>query len=113
MERTGISQTELARRLGVTQPSISYWLSGANTPSMSIAKKLLFMGMTVGELFDAETEAFVFKGKRVNKRKMSADVVETALASLVNGDGGKINDRDTCMQIVKIGLEELYANKAK
>lgn len=113
LARTGISQTDLAERLGVTQAAISYWSSGSNTPSMAIAKKLIFMGMTMGELFDAETEAFLFKGRKVNRRRMSADVVETALVSLVDGDGGAINDKDACLQIVKIGLEELYKQKAK
>ena len=116
LNRTGLSQTELARKIGVTQASISYWSSGTNFPSIDIAKKLLFMGMTLSELFDAETEAFVFKdvkGKRVNKRRMSADIVESALSDLVEGKTDKLVDRDTCRQIVRIGLEELFVEKSK
>jgi transcriptional regulator with XRE-family HTH domain len=42
-----ISQSELARRLGVSQPTVSDWISGKKTPSgdkvLSLAKE---MGVT-------------------------------------------------------------------
>ena len=113
MQRTGLSQTDLCKKLNVTQAAISYWAANKNTPSMDIAKKLLMLGMTIAELFDAETEAIVFRGRRINKKKMSADVVETALASLIGNPKGNITNRDACMQIVKTGLEELFENKSK
>jgi transcriptional regulator with XRE-family HTH domain len=44
---SGISQSELARRLGVSQPTVSDWISGKKTPSgdkvLSLAKE---MGVT-------------------------------------------------------------------
>ena len=108
-----MSQTALAAELDVTQASISYWSSGKATPSLAVLKKLILMGMTLGEIFDAETEAFVLKGKRKDKKKLAADVVETALTNLVNGKSGKITDKGACTQIVKIGLEELFLQKSK
>ena len=43
----GISQSELARRLGVSQPTVSDWIAGKKTPSgdkvLSLAKE---MGIT-------------------------------------------------------------------
>ncbi len=110
MQRKGLSQTELADKLGVTQAAISYWSSGKATPSLQVLKQLIFMGVTLEEIFDAETEAFLLKVKRTNKKKLAADVVETALASLVGGDGS-VTDKNTCMQIVKIGLTELFTKK--
>ncbi len=41
MEHYGLSQTEMARRLGVSKGQISHWISGRNVPSMeSIARFL-------------------------------------------------------------------------
>lgn len=111
--RTGLTQTDIAQQLSVTQATVSSWSQNRTTPTIQQLKTLILMGMTIAEVFDEETEAFVFKGKRVNRKKLSADVVETALSALVNGDPGKITDKDTCTQIVKIGLAELFAKKDK
>lgn len=113
LSRKGISQTDLATSLNTTQASISYWAAGKTTPSLATLKQLILMGMTLGEIFDAETEAFVLKGKKGQSKKLAADVVYTALVSLVSGEGGKVNDKDTCRRIVKTGLEELFTLKAK
>lgn len=109
--RTGLTQTDIAQQLSVTQATVSSWSQNRTTPSIQQLKALILMGMTISEVFDEETEAFVFKGKKLNRKKMSADVVETALAGLVNNELGKITDKDTCTQIVKIGLAELFAKK--
>lgn len=39
-EKTGISQGELARRIGVTQSAISQYENGDATPKLAIAAKL-------------------------------------------------------------------------
>lgn len=113
LNRKGLSQTELASILHTTQASISYWAAGKTTPSLATLKQLIMMGMTLGEIFDAETEAFVLKGKKGQNKKLAADVVYTALVSLVSGDAGKVKDKGTCRRIVQTGLEELFALKAK
>lgn len=83
------------------------------TPTIAQMKTLIFMGMTIGEVFDSETEAFVMKGKRSNNKRLCADVVESALSNLVNGKSDKITDKDTCTAIVRIGLEELFNQEDK
>lgn len=40
MERNGESQYDLSRLLSVSQPTISYWLSGIKTPRMGTVDKL-------------------------------------------------------------------------
>lgn len=112
MQRCGYTQTELADTLSVKQATISYWASGKATPSLATLKTLILMGMTIGEIFDAETEAFVMKNKAIPSKKIFADVVRTGLVSLVNGKG-PVTDKNACMQIVKTGLEELFAQKDK
>jgi transcriptional regulator with XRE-family HTH domain len=39
-ERAGLSQAELARRLGINQPSLSRWESGQGEPGLSIIRPL-------------------------------------------------------------------------
>lgn len=113
LNRKGLSQTELAGILHTTQATISYWAAGKTTPSLTTLKQLIMMGMTLSEIFDAETEAFVLKGKKGQSKKLAADVVYTALVSLVSGNGGKVNDSEACRRIVKTGLEELFSVKSK
>jgi transcriptional regulator with XRE-family HTH domain len=42
---SGISQSELARRLGVSQPTVSDWISGKKTPS---GDKVLLLSREMG-----------------------------------------------------------------
>lgn len=107
-QRENLTQTDIADRLSVTQATVSSWSMNRTTPTIPQIKKLIFMGMTIGEVIDAETEAFVLKGKRQNARKLAADAVETALVNLVNGNTDKITDKATCTKIVKMGIEELF-----
>jgi transcriptional regulator with XRE-family HTH domain len=52
IERVGIaSQKELAKRLGVTQVTVSKWAKGTGTPTFEMCRTLLDMGMVVEELF--------------------------------------------------------------
>ncbi len=44
----GISQEELAKRLGVTQQAVAYWESGKKHPKREIFKKLI--KITNGEI---------------------------------------------------------------
>lgn len=111
-QRCGLTQTDIADKLSVTQATVSSWAMNRTTPTLAQLKQLIFMGMTIGEIFDAETEAFVMKNKAIPSKKIFADVVRTGLVSLVNGKG-PVTDKNACMQIVKTGLEELFAQKDK
>lgn len=51
-----ISQTELARRVGVSQPTVWGWLAGESLPAATTLKKLaLVTGLSVDELLDQPT----------------------------------------------------------
>lgn len=39
-ERAGMSQHEVARRLGINQSSVAYWETGKNTPRASMLVRL-------------------------------------------------------------------------
>lgn len=40
LAHAGISQAELARRTGVSEPTVSQWVKGTRTPSMASMKKI-------------------------------------------------------------------------
>ena len=111
-QRCGITQTEIADRLSVTQATVSSWAMNRTTPTLAQLKQLIFMGMTLGEVFDAETEAFITKKTRPNKKQLCKDVVVTALASVVGGEG-KIITKAACLELVLTGLEEICTNHEK
>ncbi len=53
LESNQISQTELAKRVGVSQPTVWGWLSGESLPSATTLKKLASAtGMSVDDLLD-------------------------------------------------------------
>lgn len=53
LDQQQISQTELAQRVGVSQPTVWGWLSGKSLPAATTLKKLAVVtGMTVDELLD-------------------------------------------------------------
>ena len=54
LARTGMNQSELARRLGTTSANVSKWVRGEGVPSYGICVSLLKMGMTQEELFGDE-----------------------------------------------------------
>lgn len=52
MKRVGLkNQTELAKKLGIKQGTVSAWAVGASSPTYEKCIELLEMGMTVEELF--------------------------------------------------------------
>lgn len=53
-ERLGISQAELARRMGVKHTSVIQWETGKAMPAAAKLPKLAeVLGVEIGELFDA------------------------------------------------------------
>lgn len=56
-ETLRISQSELARRIGVSQVSVSMYESGETTPKLLIAAKLAsVLGMTCEELVNGKAD---------------------------------------------------------
>ena len=50
-ENNNLSQTELAKQIGVTQQAISYYENNKNEPTIGICEKLAdFYGITIDEL---------------------------------------------------------------
>lgn len=48
----GLTQVEVAKKVGVNQGAVSYWESGTNFPALKYRKKLAKLyGCTVDELF--------------------------------------------------------------
>lgn len=55
-KRTGMSQNEVARRLGIDQSSVAYWETGRNIPRASLLVKLADLYCcTIDELMGRET----------------------------------------------------------
>ncbi len=54
LARKGYSQTSLAEKLGTTSQNVNRWVTGVGVPSYEFCKKLLELGMTIGELFGIE-----------------------------------------------------------
>jgi transcriptional regulator with XRE-family HTH domain len=53
--RVGLSQTDLAKKLGINPQNISKWKSGKGSlPSLRVVKKLFEAGITVKELLDVD-----------------------------------------------------------
>lgn len=54
-KQNGISQKELAQRLGVKQASVCLWESGKNLPRVGRLQKIAeILGCTVEDLFEPE-----------------------------------------------------------
>lgn len=54
-EKTGLSQKDVAERLGVDQSAVSFWETGRNTPRASMLVKLAELYCcTIDELFGRE-----------------------------------------------------------
>ena len=55
-ERKGLSQTELANRVGLKQTTISQYETGTRRPNLSIAKKIAdVLGMTLDDFVSLST----------------------------------------------------------
>lgn len=55
--RLGMSQAELAERIGVNQTAVSQWERGVITPTLNKARKLAeTLGCTIDELYADEPE---------------------------------------------------------
>lgn len=43
MQNRGVSQSDFAKQLGVSQPTLSRYLSGATTPNVKVANKIAIL----------------------------------------------------------------------
>jgi transcriptional regulator with XRE-family HTH domain len=59
LDKQRISQTELARRVGVSQPTVWGWLAGESLPSADTLKRLaVATGLSVDDLLDQPSHRF-------------------------------------------------------
>lgn len=67
--RIGITQKELAKRLGVKKDAVYKWADGTNKPTYDVTYKLKKMGVTDYELYG---ESFPEQEELYKKRVLSA-----------------------------------------
>ena len=54
LRRKNMSQADLSKALDTTPGNVNRWAKGDGVPSYDLCKKLLKLGMTIGELFGIE-----------------------------------------------------------
>lgn len=54
LRRKNMSQADLSKALDTTPGNVNRWAKGDGVPSYDLCKKLLELGMTIGELFGIE-----------------------------------------------------------
>lgn len=59
--RIGLSQSELAEKLGLATSSVGNLCSGSKRPSYEIIEKLFLLGARVDEIFDNKVSESVFR----------------------------------------------------
>lgn len=66
----GLTQSELAAKVGVTNKAVSKWENGASKPTTTVVRKLAGVyGISVGELLTAREERDAPVSSAVRKRK--------------------------------------------
>lgn len=64
MELAGVSQSELAKRMGVTPTAVSYWLTGKRSPSLDVLDQMsTVLGLTLWRVLKALTDTPQQRGK--------------------------------------------------
>ena len=61
MKEKKIRQNDLANKLGISQASISYWVTGKNNPSLAMIKKI---SNVMGCELDKVLECFIDKKEK-------------------------------------------------
>lgn len=54
LKRVGMTQKDLAEKVGIASENVSKWNKGKGVPSYEVCRKLLLNGMLVEELFGVE-----------------------------------------------------------
>ena len=61
MKQRGISQSSLAKSLGISRASVNAWVKGSATPSLDNLKRIgELLGITVDEIISGKTESYVY-----------------------------------------------------
>ena len=85
--RMGITQKELAEKLGVKPEAVYKWANGTNTPVYDVIYKLKKMGATdyelFGETFTEQEEFFKRRLLNAHNRFLEEMGVETILAGIL------------------------------
>lgn len=72
-ERLGLSQVEMAKKVGISQPMYSYYESGLKTPTLYLAKTMAnVLGVSLDYLVDNEECQDWQKEKETAQNKDSA-----------------------------------------
>lgn len=79
-KRIGITQEELANRLGVDKNTVSNWAKGRRFPPRKKERALLEMGMTVEELFN---KAYPSSAESIDRKSSLWDVMENSLQNMI------------------------------
>lgn len=75
--KTGLSQTELAEKLGVTSQSVSKWECGNSVPDIDLILELSHLyKVTINEMLEDEDLIFKLTGKKTNASGISYFVSE-------------------------------------
>jgi DNA-binding XRE family transcriptional regulator len=102
-ESVGMTQDELARRLGITRPAVSSWEAGSTKPRLDKIDKLAdLLGTTPHYLLNGDGP------QRVDARPTSAMVPVRVIGVTCMGDGGEI-DADVTIE-VPAGVAERHPN---
>lgn len=101
-EEKGISQLEFAKKINLTQQSVSAYEKGIREPSLDILK-------TIADFFGVSTDYLLGKSDLRNPEKVEVDMdeVDVAFASGIKG----LNE--TNKMIIKSTLEALLAKQEK
>lgn len=83
LQRSGISQTELAQRIETTDQNVSRWVKNKGTPSYEFCVKLLRLGITTAELFGIEAATSTVKPTEATLTDFD-DRVRDSLIRLLN-----------------------------
>lgn len=83
LQRSGISQTELAQRLETTDQNVSRWVKNKGTPSYEFCVKLLRLGITTAELFDVDSQTSTGKSTETTPSDFD-DRVRDSILRLLN-----------------------------
>ena len=92
-KKKGLTQSELAEKLGVTDKSISNWENGRNMPDLSLFKPLCDeLDITINELMS---------GKKIDKENYQK-ILEENIISTIDYSNKKINEKNNVIANILI-----------